>query len=123
MVDATARVALPPSVYMRSFHIRIIFYERGRNEHSILPPQWLGLPRRWAVSTFFSLKAGAISSVQDVLGNAKDVAWDAAEARKVIDIDQHQNPFGRLYHIDSIKIQAKDTPHITRQGEHFVSDG
>src|SRR6266851_2974801 len=107
---------------MRPFHIQITLHELSRNEHSILASQCSTRPGRRASSAFFSLKAGTISSVQDILGNAEDVAWDVAEARKVVDIDQHQAILRRLYHINSIEIEAKETPNAARQGEHFASD-
>src|SRR6266851_4798600 len=110
------------SVHMHPLHIQITLHEFGRNEHSILASQCSARPGRRASNTFFSLEAGAISSVQDILGNAEDVAWDVTEARKVVDIDQHQAILRRLYHINSIEIEAKDTPYAARQGEHFASD-
>src|SRR6266702_2481027 len=110
------------SVHMHPLHIQIALHEFGRNEHSILAPQCPARPGRRASSAFFSLEAGTISSVQDILGNAEDVSWDVAEAGEVVDIDQHQATLRRLYHINSIEIEAKDAPYAARQGEHFASD-
>src|SRR5258708_30479243 len=95
---------------MHPLHIQITLHEFGRNEHSILASQCSTRPGRRASSAFFSLEAGPLSSGQDILGDAEQLAWDGVETKKDVDIDPHPAHLPGLSLTHSLTTEPTKTP-------------
>src|SRR5579859_3044134 len=105
---------------MYPFHIRVKTYQLSRNNLVILPPQGPVSLYCWSDRTSLPFAAGAIGRVQNIFCDAGNFVRHAIEARKIIDINEHQS-LRSLQDIYSVEVKTKYLSYATCQLQHFTA--